>query len=862
MRRNGVVISRERKAWLLASFRRWQPWLVTGFVLFVVSLLYEALHGLMAELSYAELVGAVADTPTSAIAMALVATAISYAALTGYDHASLRFVGAVVPYRIVARTAFIAYALANTVGLGVLTGGAVRMRMYGAAGVEAGAISRAIAFNAGAFGIGITAVGAVALLWGAAAVAPIAHLPVGVLQAVAAATVLATALLIWLCFRGRTLTWREGLTLRLPSGPLAVEQLVVSAVDIVASAAVLWCLLPGGSIGFPAFVGFFAIATVLGIISHVPGGLGVFEAIMLVALGGAVPTDRLAGALLLYRLTYHVLPLLLALALLIATELRRGAAAPVTRAVVSLSPVLLAAQTLIVGVFLLATGVTPATVTATDLLSLEVPLPLVEAAHFLGSIAGLALLFVARGMLQRLDAAWWAGLGLAGASLVFALPRGLSIQEVTIIGLLVAALALSRSQFTRRASLFAQRFSGGWLAAVASILAVLTGLLLFAYRDVEYRHELWWEFEIDGHAPRALRALVAMALITLGFALRQLLRPPLPPLVLPDATALSQAMTVIADQDHADAGLALTGDKPLLFSESGRAFIMFGRRNRSWVALFDPVGPREEWPELVWAFIERARDSASRPSFYQVRPQSLPIYLDAGLNVFKLGEEAYVPLPDFSLKGRNRGNLRTGYNRAEREGLQFEVIAADDVAARIPELRAISDAWLGAHNTAEKGFSLGTFDPAYLGRQPVAIIRQEGRAVAFASLMTTERKVEASVDLMRHLPDAPKGAMDFLFVKLLSHFQAEGYQRFSLGMAPLSGMADHTLASNWHRFGGLLFAHGEHFYNFQGLRNFKEKFDPVWEPRYLASPGGVAPLLVLSDIALLISGGLKGMVSK
>jgi len=736
------------------------------------------------------------------------------------------------------------------------------MRMYGAAGVEAGAISLAIAFNAAAFGIGITAVGAVALLWGAEAIAPIAHLPVLALQAVAAATIAATGLLLWLCFSGRTLKWRNGITLRLPTGPLAVEQLIVSAVDIIASAAVLWCLLPAGTIAFPAFVGFFAIATVLGIISHVPGGLGVFEAVMLVALGGAVPTDRLAGALLLFRLTYHVLPLLLALALLIASELKRDAVAPVTRAVVSLSPVLLAAQTLIVGVFLLVTGVTPATVTATDLLSLDVPLPLIEAAHFLGSIAGLALLFVARGMLQRLDAAWWAGLALAGISLVLALPRGLSIQETIIISLLVAALALSRSQFTRKAPLLSQRYSLGWLAAVASILVVLGGLLLFAYRDVDYRHELWWQFEFDGHAPRALRALVAMALITLGFAIRQLLRPPLPPLVRPDAAALDQAMQVIRDQDHADAGLALTGDKPLLFSESGKAFIMFGRRGRSWVALFDPVGPRDEWPELVWAFIERARESASRPSFYQVRPQHLSLYLDAGLNVFKLGEEAQVSLPDFTLKGGARANLRAGFNRAEREGLRFEVIAADQVGGLIGELRAISDAWLAEHHTAEKGFSLGAFDAAYLARQPVAVVRNDDRMVAFASLLTTGRKQEASVDLMRHRPDAPKSAMDFLFVKLLLHFQAEGYQRFSLGMAPLSGMAGHALASNWHRFGGLLFAHGEHFYNFQGLRNFKEKFDPVWEARYLATPGGNTPLLVLSDIAMLISGGLKGVIAK
>ena len=94
------------------------------------------------------------------------------------------------------------------------------------------------------------------------------------------------------------------------------------------------------------------------------------------------------------------------------------------------------------------------------------------------------------------------------------------------------------------------------------------------------------------------------------------------------------------------------------------------------------------------------------------------------------------------------------------------------------------------------------------------------------------------------------------------HFQAAGFQRFGLGMAPLSGMADHPLAPNWHRLGRLLFAHGEHFYNFQGLRSFKEKFDPVWEPRYLASPGGVGPLIVLTDIAALIGGGFKRVIAK
>jgi len=174
----------------------------------------------------------------------------------------------------------------------------------------------------------------------------------------------------------------------------------------------------------------------------------------------------------------------------------------------------------------------------------------------------------------------------------------------------------------------------------------------------------------------------------------------------------------------------------------------------------------------------------------------------------------------------------------------------------------VSDAWLSEQDTAEKGFSLGSFSAPYLQRMPVAVVRANARVVAFASLLTTDLTAEVSIDLMRHVPDAPNGTMDFLFAKLLLHLQSHGYQRFGLGMAPLSGMAEHALAPRWHRVGRLLFTHGENFYNFQGLRAFKEKFAPQWEARYLAAPGGITPLFVLADVAALISGGLRGVITK
>ncbi|MEO8224752.1 MAG: phosphatidylglycerol lysyltransferase domain-containing protein, partial [Gammaproteobacteria bacterium] len=225
----------------------------------------------------------------------------------------------------------------------------------------------------------------------------------------------------------------------------------------------------------------------------------------------------------------------------------------------------------------------------------------------------------------------------------------------------------------------------------------------------------------------------------------------------------------------------------------------------------------------------------------------------------KLGEEARVPLAEFSLDGKARAELRSARRRAEREGATFEIIMPPDVRAILPALRGISDHWLDEKSVDEKGFSLGFFSPDYLVNFPIALVRRHGVPVAFANLWLTAGKEELSVDLMRFGPDAPYGVMDFLFTELLLWGKAQGYGHFNLGMAPLSGLEEHPLAPAWHRVGNLVFRYGEHFYNFSGLRRYKAKFLPVWQPRYLASPGGLLLPRVLLDVSALISGGARGL---
>ena len=181
------------------------------------------------------------------------------------------------------------------------------------------------------------------------------------------------------------------------------------------------------------------------------------------------------------------------------------------------------------------------------------------------------------------------------------------------------------------------------------------------------------------------------------------------------------------------------------------------------------------------------------------------------------------------------------------------------VDALLPPLQRISDAWLAAKSTGEKRFSVGAFSPGYLRQFPVAVrCAPKAHQRLLPNLWTTGTKEELFlVDLMRFSPDAPRSAMDYLFVELMQWGREAGFRSFNLGMAPLSGLETHPLAPAWHRVGNFIFRHGEHFYNFEGLRRYKAKFDPVWEPRYLVTRGGTALPRVLVDVSVLIAGGMK-----
>ncbi len=536
-------------------------------------------------------------------------------------------------------------------------------------------------------------------------------------------------------------------------------------------------------------------------------------------------------------------------------------------AAVALAPWVLAFAVAGAGVMLLFSGATPSDPMRFLWLAQYAPLILIEISHFLSSILGLALVMMAFGLSRRLDAAWMASVMLLPAAAMLALLKGFNWEELAILVAVLLALLPFREAFPRAARLTRMEVTPGWMV---SALAAMTGAAIvgwWSFQNVDYGQQTFLGaiFDPSADAARAVRSSAAAAVLLLAFGLWRLMATPaMPPVVGDDDPDFIRVRAILAAAEGAEPGasLALLGDKRFLFSDSGRSFLMFGVRGRSWIAMGPPVGRRDERTELFWRFRELADAHAARPGFYALGPDDLPDLVDLGFSIQKIGESAAVPLASFSLEGRRRGNLRRSWRKTGEEGASFEVLDPAQVCAAMDDLRAVSDAWLAHHAGDEKGFSLGFFDPAYVAEFPVAVARVDGRIVAFATIWTTAERGPFSIDLMRYADDAPKDVMDFLFVELIAWGAAEGYQAFDFGMAPLAGLEDRPLAPIMSRVGRLLFERAEDIYNFQGVRRYKDKYDPLWVPRYIAAARKWAIPILLADVGLISSGGMAGLTRR
>lgn len=827
------------------------------------------LENLLRHTSRTETLAALHNISWTTLALAVFFTALSYAAVALYDVVAVDTIAPnQIPRRIAAVAGAAGYAISNALGFSLLTGGALRYRIYAAEGISLADIGKIVGTSWFAIWFALIIMVGAALLIDPQDVPFLSAIDIRI-DIVAGILILGGIgwLIYWLSHGERNVSIGS-FSLRLPNSKGALTQIFAGVVDVGAAAATLYVLLPEGAVpSFAVFALVYVIAIVLGIASHAPGGLGTFEATIIAGLGLGGKPDAIAG-LLAYRLIYTVLPLVVATAGILIWEVMRRRhmldkqARFAKRLVEPLFPGLSASIIFLGGIILLISGATPDMRYRVKLLSDIVPEFLVEMSHLAASLVGVALLIVARGLSKRLERAWVAAMVLLLCGAVFSIAKGLDWEEASILCLFALSLWGFRDSFYRRPIAGPLELSWNWIATVGTTVLVSTWLGFFVYRHIEYSSDLWWDFAWNGNAPRFLRATVLVFAVVAAVGLHSIInrhgqRRRKVDIPIPDAVP-----ALVARCPHTDAALAMLGDKQFLLAPDDSAFIMYAQSGGSLIALGEPIGDAEAGKELAWSFHSLADRLALRTVFYGVGPQSLPLFLDMGLIALKLGEVARVDLTDFSLEGPRRQPFRYADRKVDKDGLTFEIIPAADVPPLIPRLRAISDAWLDHKSGSEKGFSLGYFNDEYLKRFDIAVLKKDGEIVAFANIWRGAAKYEITVDLMRYMPNVHKLLMDALFAKLLTFSKQEGYKWFNLGAAPLSGLSGSRLASRWNRFGSFIYRRGADLYHFDGLKAFKEKFDPVWTPHYMVCPGGLETPRALLDATTLINGSPLEFIRK
>ena len=654
---------------------------IIGLALFVAAV--AVLGRELRHMPPAKLAHALKQFPPGAIGLAMVYTALNYLILTGYDQLAFLYIRRPIGRWQIAMASFVGYAIANNVGFALLSGTSARYRFYSRWGLSGQEISRVVLFYSGTFWLGLLVLGGWTLARG-----PALGLETFVPMWLARSTgwvLLTTALAypVVAVFRRRPLNI-AGMQIAMPSLGLVTGQFVLSALDWSLAAAVLYSLLPDPRPDFVLFVGSFLAAQLIALVSHVPGGLGVFESLMILML--QLPAEAVLPALALFRVVYYLVPLAVALVVLTIDEFyqRRHLVGQWGNAfgtlTTSVTPKLLAVFMMLGGAVLMFSGATPTSAGRLAWVNAIVPLPVIEVSHFVGSLVGFGLLVVAWGLARRLDAAYVLGAGGLVVGIATSLLKGADYEEALVLAALLVALVASRDEFDRKAALFDIPYSTGWIVSAVAVVGASIGLGLFAFRHVEYSSDLWWRFEVNRARRRASFGRPSACSIALALVgVQRLMRPAPTCLQLPGPDELTDAGRVVAAQPRTSANLVFLRDKALLWDEARTAFLMYGIQSRTWVALGDPVGPEGAAEPLVKAFLEECDDYQGVPVFYESSKQWLHVYADFGLTFAKLGEEARVFLPHFALEGSGHKKLRTTLTRLQREAATLRIVEPPEV---------------------------------------------------------------------------------------------------------------------------------------------------------------------------------------
>jgi len=287
----------------------------------------------------------------------------------------------------------------------------------------------------------------------------------------------------------------------------------------------------------------------------------------------------------------------------------------------------------------------------------------------------------------------------------------------------------------------------------------------------------------------------------------------------------------------------LAPDKSLFFTPKYDSFIAYRTVNHIAFSLGDPLGPKNKIFTVIQLFSDFCENNGWMPAFHQITSKYLETYEKLGFKTLKIGEEAKVDLARFSSSTINQKDFRYYQNKFKKDGFEVKKMNPPHSPDLLKKLEKISREWLTLPGRHEQKFTLGQFDKNYLNQTTLMVLfDQENRPLAFINLIPVFKKEEVGLDLMRHQITIPNGAMDYLLAQTMLICFQEGFKKFDLGLAPLSGTGEKNESPLEEKALQQIYNRFNQVFSFKGLRSFKEKFEPIWENRYLAYRGGPSGL--------------------
>ncbi|MBZ0186761.1 MAG: phosphatidylglycerol lysyltransferase domain-containing protein, partial [Candidatus Obscuribacterales bacterium] len=312
---------------------------------------------------------------------------------------------------------------------------------------------------------------------------------------------------------------------------------------------------------------------------------------------------------------------------------------------------------------------------------------------------------------------------------------------------------------------------------------------------------------------------------------------------------LARASTIL--EKHGSDALdyyKLLSDKSYFFH--GYSFVAYTTSLNVAICLGDPVGPEAELEELIRKISKFCHENDWKLAFLQVGSKNLALFEKLKFDVLKVGEDAVVDLNEFSEKTIKGKSFKSTIKKFEKQGFTLKRFSPPHEKQTIDTVESISSQWLSLPGRRERGFSLGWFARDELDKNDLFVLYDpESRAIAFVNQVKSYAPGEASIDMMRHGTDIPNGSMDFLFARLFEQLKEEGYERFNLGLAALSGVGDKPDVSLEEKECHQIYEHMNRFFSYKGLRQYKSKFKPDWQERFLIYEGGT-PGLIKTALAI------------